>query len=36
MTSLGPGKKHPQNTMCMEEEPYTKPTKIPPKLPRTD
>jgi hypothetical protein len=28
--------KHPQNTTCTEEEPYTKTTKTPPKLPRTD
>jgi hypothetical protein len=31
-----PRTKHPQNSTCTEEEPYTKPTKTPPKLPRTD
>jgi hypothetical protein len=35
VTSLGLGKKHPQNTICTEEEPYTKRTKAPPNLART-
>jgi hypothetical protein len=29
-------KNTPKNTTCTEEEPYKKPTKTPPKLPRTD
>jgi hypothetical protein len=30
ITSLGPGKKHPQNTTSKEEEPFTKPSKTHP------
>jgi hypothetical protein len=36
VTSLGPEKKHLQNTTCKEEEPSTKPNKTTPNLPRTD
>jgi hypothetical protein len=35
-TSLGPGKKHSQNTTCTEGKPYTKPRKTTPNRPRTD
>jgi hypothetical protein len=36
MTSLGPRTNTPSKHNCTEEEPNTKPTKTPPKLPRTD
>jgi hypothetical protein len=34
--SLGPGTRIPQNTTCKEEEPFTNPSKTPPKQSRTD
>jgi hypothetical protein len=36
VTSLGLEQKHPKTTTCMEQKPYTKPSKTTPNRPRTE